>query len=121
MFGIPNPLDANAKAQAARRALLVETGQMGHPVEAPCAMAPATDKVVVQRLGPVDHEATLVGITAQTAHGALPVNLYPRDARRIAIALLDAADEADGIQRLGFQVPATCATATRLLAEGRES
>jgi hypothetical protein len=110
--------DPNTAAQTARRQALIEDGLMGHPHVAPCAMAPATDKVTVQRIGPEGKSTTLVGITIQTNTGLLFVNITPADARRLAVGMLDAADQADGTERLGFKVPATPAQAADLLKEG---
>jgi hypothetical protein len=112
------PVDPNTAAQNARRQALIEDGLMGHPHSAPCAMAPATDKVTVQRIGPAGKATTLVGVTIQTQTGMLFVNVEPGDARRLAVAMLDAADQADGTERLGFKVPATPAQAADLLKEG---
>jgi hypothetical protein len=112
------PTDPNAAALAARRQALVDNGQMGHPHSAPCVMAPATDKVMVQRIGPEGVDTTLVGVSVQAVGGVAFVNLAPGDARRLAVAMLDAADQADGVERLGFRVPGTPAQAAALLAEG---
>jgi hypothetical protein len=115
MYAMQNPNDA---AQAARRQALIDNGQMGLPHSASCVMAPATDKVTVQRVGPANVDTTLVGVTIQSTGGFAFVNLAPGDARRLAVAMLDAADTADGIERLAFRVPATPEAAADLLAEG---
>ena len=110
--------DPNTAAQTARRQALIDDGLMGHPHSAPCAMAPATDKVTVQRIGPEGKATTLVGVTIQTQTGMLFVNIEPADARRLAVAMMDAADQADGTERLGFKVPATPAQAAAVLKDG---
>lgn len=105
--GNDDPARRNARAAQYRRESLIEHGQLGKPVTAPCAISPGTDKVTVQRIGAPDLPTTIVGLTAESAQGGIPITLHPADARRIAAALLDAADEADGAVRVSPYIPDT--------------
>ena len=111
MFNRPaNPYEAqeaNAKARAAQQQRLLDCGQMGAKSFARCVMAPATDSVEVQRLGPVKTASSMVSVAVATMTGRAEAVLAPSDARRIGMALIDAADEVDGTARLEFAVDAT--------------
>ena len=99
--------EANAKARAAQQQRLLDNGQMGAKSFARCAMAPGTDSVEVQRLGPVQTTSSMVSVAVATQGGRAEAVLTPADARRIGMALLDAADEVDGSARLTFTVDET--------------
>lgn len=116
----PEPVRVNREAASAQRQALVADGVNGVPITAPCALAPATDKVTVQRIGPAAKPSSVVSVTVQVGQGHAYVNLRPADARRIAAALLDGADECDGMALLRYVVPATPAAAMEHLARSRE-
>lgn len=101
-----DPLTANARAMQARDEALVKHGMKGEPTVAYCSLAPGTERILVQRIGPVGVPTTNVGVALESrGKGALAVSLSPVDARRIAVALMDAADEADGLDRIAIHVP----------------
>ena len=112
--------DRNKRAMEARRAALIEAGQLGAPSFAPCAVAPGTDRITVQRVGPSATETTVIGVTIETTMGGGFVNLTPANARRIAVAILDAADEADATEKLDFTVEPTPARAAEALLRNVE-
>lgn len=106
MFNRSNndPHQQNAEALQRHDADLVRHGQMGAVSMAKCVLAPATDFVRVRRLGPEKMPTTYIGVMVTQSGSQSGVALRPSDARRMAMALLDAADEADGTARLEFTV-----------------
>lgn len=115
MFREHNAHERNRQAMVDRRNALIQDGVNGLPFKAKCAMAPGTDTLTVQRLGPRGLPSTLVGVTVETQSGTLFVNLTPSDARRMAQAMLDAADEADGTPLLEYATPETPVRAAAIL------
>lgn len=103
-FGNNEAANANREAKEAHLQRLHEAGQIGDETRAACALMPGSDAIAVRRIGPVQCGSTTIAVTTTSDAGTLSLNLLPADARRIGIALIDAADEADGNALLAFSV-----------------
>lgn len=96
MFGDDEPTPQERHLRA-----LEEFGQCGPLTTARCQITPEQDAITVRRWGPENLPTTLVLLGTRSGS----VHLSPFDARRIASAMLTAADEADGASPLRFATP----------------
>lgn len=99
--------DQNKRALSQREKALTALDLIGPKSLVRSVLYPGTDSLTVRRNGAPKTATTVVDIFAKDGADTAHVTLSPRDARIIGMALIDAADEADGVQRLTFDTPDT--------------
>lgn len=99
-----DPLDANNTAYEAYQTRMREDGIMGPVSSSRSLLYPGTDSMSVQRVGPVQTPSSYVSVRVVDGPMRALMTLSVSDARRMAMALLDAADECSGVSRLAFDV-----------------
>lgn len=97
-------INANRAALRAHIRDLRSADMLGPESSAKSHLYPGTDSIAVYRNGPKNTKSSVVDVTIIDGGRKAQVTLSVTDARRIGMALLDAADEADGTARLEFTV-----------------